>query len=232
MAGIPQPVERFSKKKAKLDGLTYKCKECEKAKNKKHYQQNREKLLKQQSEYRQRNKEKTRERNKKYRQQNREKIQERQSEYYQQNKERIRKRMKEHSSRPEVKKRNAQLFRERYNSDSAFRLKNIVSRLVHRALKAKGKTKGGSTFDHLPYTSQELKEHIEKQFDEHMTWENQGSYWHVDHIIPHAYFNYDNLTHPDFQKCWALENLQPLEATENLRKNSFYEGKRHYHKTD
>ena len=217
MAGIPQPVERFSKNKGNLDGLQYRCKECVKA------------LLK---KYRQRNKEKTRERNKEYYQQNREKVLKRANEYKQQNREKIRKRQKEYRSRPEYKKRKNQLQRERCHSDPAFRLKRNVSCIVSKALKARGKTKGGRTFDHLPYTPQELKEHIEKQFDEHMTWENHGSYWHVDHIRPHASFNYDSLTHPDFQKCWALENLRPLEATENRRKGSIYEGKRHYHSKD
>ena len=152
--------------------------------------------------------------------------------YQQQNREKLREYQKEYKSRPEYKKRRNQLRRERYNSDPAFRLRSNVGHYIRRALRARGKTKGGSTFDHLPYTPQELKEHIEKQFDEHMTWENHGSYWHVDHIRPHASFNYDNLTHPDFQKCWALENLRPLEATENIRKSSIYEGKKHYHNKD
>lgn len=26
------------------------------------------------------------------------------------------------------------------------------------------------------------------------------------------------MDHPNFQKCWALENLRPLEALENIRK--------------
>tara|TARA_Y100000593_G_scaffold57876_1_gene107603 strand:- start:1256 stop:1930 length:675 start_codon:yes stop_codon:yes gene_type:complete len=202
MAGTPQPVERFSKRKAMADGLQYRCKECVK-------------------KYQQENRERTKQYNK-----------ERSKQYYSRPEVKERKRAynKEYYRRPEVRKRNNQRRRERYNSDPAFRLKSNISHYVNEALRVRGKTKGGSTFDHLPYTPQDLKEHIEKQFDEHMTWENHGSYWHVDHIRPHASFNYDSLTHPDFQKCWALENLRPLEATKNRRKNSIYEGTRHYHK--
>ncbi len=135
----------------------------------------------------------------------------------------------EYKSRPENKARRRQQERQRWRDDPMWRIGHIVSSRIRKALKLRGKTKGGSTFDHLPYTPKELMEHIEKQFDEHMTWENHGSYWHIDHIRPHASYKYDSLDHPEFQECWALENLRPLEASENIRKNSFYEGKRYYH---
>ena len=28
------------------------------------------------------------------------------------------------------------------------------------------------------------------------------------------------MEHPNFQKCWALSNLRPLEAFENIRKSN------------
>ncbi len=63
-----------------------------------------------------------------------------------------------------------------------------------------------------------------------MTWENHGNYnpktwkdddqstwtWHIDHIIPQSKFNYDSMEHPDFQKCWALDNLRPYSAKLNV----------------
>ncbi len=39
--------------------------------------------------------------------------------------------------------------------------------------------------------------------------------WHIDHITPKSHFNYKT---PEDKECWALENLQPLEAIENMRK--------------
>ena len=135
----------------------------------------------------------------------------------------------EHYARPEIKARKNQRLRDRYNSDSVYRVKCNVSSSIYQALKANGWTKGGSTFDYLPYSPEELMEHLEKQFDEHMTRDNYGTYWHIDHIKPHVMSNYDSLDHPDFQKCWALENLRPLKASENMSKGSFWEGKRHYH---
>ena len=110
--------------------------------------------------------------------------------------------------------------------DPSFKMRMGVSSAVRKALLRQGKTKGGSTFEHLPYTPQDLKEHLEKKFVEGMTWENYGD-WHLDHIVPQAALPYDSLTHPNFTKCWALDNLQPLWARDNIQKSSFHNGQRH-----
>ena len=142
-------------------------------------------------------------------------------------------RAKEYRRRPEVLKRNNKRKRERMKNNPALRLSRNVSALVYEALvKKQGLTKGGSTFEHLPYTPLELKEHIENQFNEHMSWDNYGDYWHLDHIVPQAALIYDSLTHPNFQKCWALNNLQPLEKTKNISKGSWHKGARHRYKKD
>lgn len=48
-------------------------------------------------------------------------------------------------------------------------------------------------------------------------WQNYGSYWHVDHIIPLASFD---LRDSEQQK-WAFHysNCRPLEGSENLLKS-------------
>uniref|UniRef100_A0A6H1ZXQ5 Putative HNH endonuclease n=1 Tax=viral metagenome TaxID=1070528 RepID=A0A6H1ZXQ5_9ZZZZ len=70
------------------------------------------------------------------------------------------------------------------------------------------------------YTVDRLKKHLEKQFTLGMTWENYGPYWHIDHKIPKTVFNFKKHTDPDFKKCWALKNLQPLEKIENIKKGA------------
>ena len=115
------------------------------------------------------------------------------------------------------------------NMTPARKMRKNVSNAVYEALRLQNRTKGGVTFEHLPYTPAQLKEHLEKQFDEHMSWENYGTYWQIDHLIPQAALVYDSFEHPNFQKCWALDNLQPMEATANRSKGSLYEGERHYH---
>ena len=200
-AGIPQPIEGFCKDKSKKDGLESNCKKCMKAKDAAYHANNKESIKARKAEYHARPEIKAR----------------------------MRAQQAEYRAQPENKARKNQRYRARYHSDPAYRMGRNVSRSIYQALKANGWTKGGSTFDYLPYSPEGLAEHLEKQFDEHMTWDNHGTYWHIDHIRPHASFKYDSLDHPDFQKCWALENLRPLKASENMSKGSFWEGKRHYY---
>lgn len=69
------------------------------------------------------------------------------------------------------------------------------------------------------YTVEDLKRSIEKKFKDGMTWEKllKGEI-HIDHKIPIAAFNYSSYDDIDFQKCWALKNLQPMWASENMSK--------------
>ena len=62
--------------------------------------------------------------------------------------------------------------------------------------------------------------HLEASFTDGMTWENYGTYWHVDHIVPLSAHNYKSAEDIDFKKAWALGNLQALEASQNLAKGA------------
>jgi len=110
-------------------------------------------------------------------------------------------------------------FKKRYHSDPIFKMHTNISSIIRRAIKSQNGVKNGRTFEHLPYTLEQLKEHIESQFEDWMSWDNYGK-WHIDHIYPQSKLPYDSLEHPSFQKCWALENLQPLEAIENIKKGN------------
>lgn len=82
----------------------------------------------------------------------------------------------------------------------------------------KGNKHGHHWEDLVGYTFQKLKKHLEKQFKTGMTWQNYGQ-WHVDHKIPISVFNFKKATDIDFRRCWALKNLQPMWAIENLKKH-------------
>lgn len=104
----------------------------------------------------------------------------------------------------------------KYITDIVFKLKAVCSSSIYQAMKSS--KNGSSILNYLPYSIQELKDHLENQFDDKMSWENYGSYWQIDHIIPQSKLPYSSMEDDNFQKCWALSNLQPLEATANRKK--------------
>jgi hypothetical protein len=111
-----------------------------------------------------------------------------------------------------------------YLKDPVKKLKHIVGSAVRDALtRRKSSKNGGRTFDHLPYTPQQLKEHLEEQFEPWMTWENYGGKndspqktWQIDHIKPQNSYSFTSMDDAEFQECWALENLRPLEKIDNM----------------
>jgi hypothetical protein len=109
--------------------------------------------------------------------------------------------------------------RERRRTDSGFRITHSLrSRLQHAI---KGNTKSAKTLELLGCEVDYLKYHLESQFDENMTWDNYGSYWHIDHIRPCASFD---LTQENEQmECFHYTNLQPLEKIENMKKGDKYD---------
>lgn len=133
-------------------------------------------------------------------------------------------------------------FREKYKAERREYLKkrikrpkdivrDFVSKRVGMALKCKGASKNNeSIIKYLPYTIEQLKRHIELQFEPWMNWSNRGMYnsekwndndkltwkWNIDHIIPHSEFNYSSMNDPEFLECWALKNLRPLSAKQNV----------------
>jgi hypothetical protein len=147
--------------------------------------------------------------------------------YRSNNKEKLKEMRKEHDKKyirnnlPKVREWNRNNKR-KYRQEPAFKFMDSVSTHVWMILKRQGSSKNGeSVLQHLPYTKKELEQHLVSQFTEGMTLDNYGlDGWHIDHIIPQSKLLYDSMDHPNFQKCWALENLQPLWAADNRRKGN------------
>jgi len=105
-----------------------------------------------------------------------------------------------------------------------------ISNTINQALKKQNSSKfGESILQHFPYTISELKQHLEKQWEPWMNWNNHGKIsnnkrtWNIDHIIPQSSLPYNSMEEENFQKCWALENLRPMESFANLRKSNHIE---------
>lgn len=115
--------------------------------------------------------------------------------------------------------------------DIFYRLKKSISWHISNMLKSCGSSKHGeSILKYLPCTIEDLKLHLESQFESWMNWKNRGSYveklwddndistwkWQLDHIVPHSDLPYDSMLSDNFKKCWALCNLRPLSAKQNV----------------
>jgi hypothetical protein len=119
----------------------------------------------------------------------------------------------------------------KYTDPIARKISRHVSNFIRCGLKKKSSNKNGvSCRKYLPYSFQELREHLEKQFEPWMSWNNWGRYdvktwddndqatwtWQLDHIISQSKLLYSSMEDENFKKCWALENLRPLSAKQNL----------------
>lgn len=112
-------------------------------------------------------------------------------------------------------------MKERKASDPGFRVQcNMRNRFKDLMKSAKG---GGTSNIRkvIGCTTKELAAHLESMFTSMMSWDNYGVYWHVDHILPCTSF--DHTDDRQVAQCWHWTNLQPLEATENLRKSDSIE---------
>lgn len=67
-------------------------------------------------------------------------------------------------------------------------------------------------------TIDQLRAHLRSTFKRGMTWDNYGTHWHVDHILPCASFDHSNPK--QVKQCWHWTNLRALEAIKNLEKGS------------
>jgi hypothetical protein len=131
------------------------------------------------------------------------------------------------NNKEKIAKKRRETNKLKYHNDPVYKMKRAVSSMIRQAIK-----KNNLSFTkYLPYTIEELKEYIENQFDKSwMTWENHGKYkkklwddndkstwtWQLDHITPQSDFTYTSMEEENFQKCWALSNLRPYSAKQNL----------------
>lgn len=80
--------------------------------------------------------------------------------------------------------------------------------------------KGGKSWQSLvPYSLADLMTHLERQFLPGMGWANRKD-WDLDHIVPLSSFTFTSPDDPEFRAAWALTNLRPLWAKDNIRKSA------------
>lgn len=166
---------------------------------------------------------------KKYRQDNKETIKQQRADFYLEHRESIlldrkelyqgnadiikeRRRKYYHKNKQKVVDSITAYQKNKFETDPIWKLRrNARSRIASVIKKEK------CSCEYLGCSWLELKNHIEKQFQEGMTWENYGLYtWHVDHIVPLA----NATTKEEMIPLLHFSNLQPMWAKENLRKGA------------
>ena len=202
----PLTLEHFNQGKNKRNGVDfyYWYKSCKLCTNKKAKGKN--------QSYKQKNRKLLADKQKVYYQDHVEESAAYHSEWYQENKVAIKQRVK------------ANTYRRR--EDPIFRMQESISANIRMCIK-----KNHQPFaKYLTYTIQELKAHLENQFEPWMTWNNYGTYrvdiwdnnntntwtWQLDHIVPHSTFHYASMEDQAFRDCWALSNLRPYSAKQNV----------------
>lgn len=150
------------------------------------------------------------------------------SNWYQNNKEETIKRVKNwkknnpdkvkaHMNTEKRKRYERDYYINRYKNDINYKIKVVLRNRLRSALK--NEFKSGSTIKNIGCSIEELKKHLESQFQPGMSWDNWSrNGWHIDHIRPLDDFD---LSNPDqVNKACHYSNLQPLWAEDNTSKNS------------
>lgn len=205
-------------------------KEERKEYNRKYYQENKEVILDYSNKFYQENKDYKREYGKKYYEDNKEEADERSrrykeenvgynKKYYEEHRDDIlwKKSMEYESNKEKSNEYKRNYIKKRKKEDPLFNLISSMRTLIYLSIRNKGYIKKQRTQDILGCSFIELKNHLESQFLEGMSWENKGK-WHIDHIKPTSLAK----TEEEVYKLNHYLNLQPLWATDNLSKGNKY----------
>ncbi len=189
-------------------------------KNKNQYNKNKKDRIKKQQEYYIENKLKIQSYNKSYFIENKDKVKIKQKEYFKNNKEKLLKKAKKYNEENVLKIRlnKNQYYNNKRNNDPFFKLKCNIRSLIINSLKKNNFKKSDKTSNILGCTFKEFKIHLEKQFDDKMNWNNQGSYWELDHIKPISLAQ----TEQELIELNHYTNFQPLYWEDNNKKSNKY----------
>jgi hypothetical protein len=102
-------------------------------------------------------------------------------------------------------------------SDLSYRLKANLRSRARTAIKNQCGMRAFKSLELLGVSDiAVVRQHIESQFTQGMSWDNYGE-WEIDHIIPCASFDLTNSI--EQKKCFNYKNLQPLWKEDNLKKS-------------
>jgi hypothetical protein len=117
------------------------------------------------------------------------------------------------------RERHLQRLKERNKTDVCFSINRRMATAIRNCLK-EGKY-GWKWEDLVGYTVHDLKNALEKTVPKGYTWQDfLSGDLQIDHKIPKSRFKYASFEDEAFRKCWSIDNLQLLPASENKRKSA------------
>ena len=196
---IEKDFDCFHKEKKGKFGLKSRCKDC-------HLEYKRNNPM--ENEYNRRNYLKYQEKKKAY-----------SRKYKEENAEQVKQYNLEYNARPIVKLskriKNIEYEKQRMKNDPVYKLRRTLSSKISQAITGSGYTKRAKAFDVLGVSYKFVRNYLERQFQEGMSWDNYGE-WQIDHIKPLSSAE----TEQDVINLNHYTNLQPLWSRENREKNN------------
>ncbi len=149
--------------------------------------------------------------------------------YYAKNKEKIRKYHQIHNQKHHEEKMMRQRKwrsenRDRFNEYTRARnaknpLNLMMSNIVRHTLG--GRVKVTKSQKYIGCSPGFLRNHLQSLFRPGMTWNNYGTVWVVDHIVPLSWWQVDRFPQHATEAS-HYTNLQPMFVQENLKKHARY----------
>jgi len=117
-------------------------------------------------------------------------------------------------NRDTIQKRHTKYLKEKRKTDFNYKISVNCRNKIKKMVKV-----NYSSFKLVGCTPSFLKEWLKFNFKPGMTFENYGSHWHIDHVVP--CYNFKLTDDKQLKECFHWSNLQPLEAGKNLSKQKY-----------
>lgn len=173
--------------------------------NRRHYQENRLRILRRKKKQREENPESFKRSQAKW-------YAEHGSQYREENREKLRDNANRYNRKPTTRRKMAK----RIAVDDNLRLRHLYSARIGNAIHRNSKQAIG-TERLLGCTITEARQHLQNQFAPWMTWKNHGE-WTIDHIKPLSAFELTD--ERQVLKALHYTNMQPLGYADNIRKGN------------
>lgn len=111
----------------------------------------------------------------------------------------------------------ARWMKEKYHKDPMYKFQRLQRKRLSSIIKQI--KQGYTTDDFHDYVGNVkiIQEWLQFCMTDKMTWENHGSYWHIDHVIP--LYHFDFTQNDQIYLGFNWKNLMPINKEENLKKN-------------